>query len=91
MGEGKVRSIGGCPVCRRSAVLVDGACAGCARRFGPRFAALAARLRREPEFKRTCYEALSTDFARREFVDMFGEVAPRDGAMDQPNMHQRSR
>jgi len=52
-------SIGRCIVCRRSALLDRASCAECLRRFGARFAGLAARIRRDDGFRLLCRRTLS--------------------------------
>jgi len=49
-------------------------CAGCARKFGPKYGAMASRIRSDPGFKLKCYESLKTDMVRAEFVRTFGPV-----------------
>lgn len=82
MEEAKIASIGGCAGCRKSSVLTDGVCKGCLAKFGPRFAALAVKVRTKPEFHELCFRALRSDAARAEFVAMFGPVDPVPGSGD---------
>ena len=91
MEEKSVSRIGGCPGCRKSALLVDGACKECARKFGSRFAAMAAKIREKPEFKKMCFNALKTDVARKEFVLTFGPVEDEVCAIGPANMARGSR
>lgn len=72
MAEGNVRSVGRCAGCQKMSALEAGACPACTKRFGPRFGAMASRVRAEPEFRLKCFLALKSDLARAEFVRTFG-------------------
>jgi hypothetical protein len=73
MEEDNVRAIGKCNGCSKFAAISSGVCRECKNRFGPRFDALAEKIRRNPGFRNACYAALSTELAREKFVSMFGE------------------
>ncbi len=91
MEEKSVPKIGGCPGCRKSAMLVDGACRECARKVGSRFAAMATKIREKPGFKKMCFDALKTETAREKFVLTFGPVENEVYAIGPANMAQGPR
>ncbi len=69
--------IGACSVCRRTARLDHGGCAGCVARFGERFVALAKRVRSDPRFAAMCLEAIQDEDHRQIFIDYFGADGDR--------------
>lgn len=90
MREDNVRAIGDCSGCSKFGALTAGACKECVKKFGPRFGALATKIRENPGFKNICYTALKTERARSEFVAMFGGEE-QAYAMVSPTPLQRSR
>lgn len=73
--QDNVRTIGRCPGCEKQAALQDGSCKLCLARFGPKFSVYASRVRSDEGFKKKCYGLLTTDYARQQFVIMFGPPA----------------
>lgn len=79
--QDNVRTIGKCPGCEKQAALRDGSCKVCLARFGPKFSAYASRVRSDEGFKKKCYELLTTEYAREQFVIMFGSPANNVASM----------
>ncbi|MBI3201576.1 MAG: hypothetical protein HYZ29_08540 [Myxococcales bacterium] len=72
-----VGEIGRCSICVRTASLEHHGCPDCLARFGPRFAELAARVRKDPRFASMCFEAIVDADHRRIFLDYFGADGDR--------------
>jgi len=72
-GESKVTEIGSCPGCMRMAALREGSCKACFSTFGPKYGAMAKRIREDEGFRKKCYGALKSDLAKRQFVLTFGD------------------
>ena len=69
---------GSCSGCQATDRLLDGACAGCRKKFGRNCGPIMGRVRSDPKFARMCYDVLKGDAERDRFVKMFGD--PRDEA-----------
>ena len=60
-----VTAIGRCAACLSMAAVEHQICHRCRRRFGDRFAVLIARVRREPDFARACFERVGPEHRDR--------------------------
>ncbi len=75
-----VTAIGSCPGCLKMAALREGSCKKCFSAFGPKYGAMARRIRDDPEFSKKCYGALRSELAKRQFVVTFGDPHATDPA-----------
>lgn len=71
---------GSCSGCQSVERLLDGACAGCRKKFGRGCGPIMQRVRSDPRFAKMCYDALKTDLEREKFVKMFGNPDPEEAS-----------
>jgi hypothetical protein len=70
-----VVTIGKCISCQAHQALTNMACSKCISIYGEKCGAWIQMIIQDPDFKRMCYEALKTAFAKQKFIEKFGAVA----------------